>query len=290
MSDSLDRCPTGTGLDCSGSFIWAYNQIGAGWGDNSAQGLYNALYKVVGCTLVSMACWQIGDAVFLGTAHSPTEVYHVSMYLGNNQWGDCYNTGTGCVIHDVRNIASYVNDFVGVGRPSATYGWEQCDKGTPSEGTNSSGGLFGIDIWAPIRWLAQKVAEALTAAANLIIGAFVPSASDWAEINADLEVFYQREPIGTISDIAGFMTSIKEDVAGIDVEAPAGYTDVTPTGPYAAVMAPFSITAITNAGSNTLDMIADLIGPAVGVIKVLTTISCFLLLVYYIRSRFILTA
>jgi hypothetical protein len=284
-----ERCPTGSGLDCSGSFIYGYNRAGASLDDATAATLYGTFAAVPGCTLSSLAACATGDAFFLSSNGTGAGVYHVSMYLGGTSWGDCYNTGTGCRVWDIRGLSSYQSQLIGVGRPSATYGWEPCSVGPGGAAAAAPGGAGGGG-WGPFQWLADQVQAGFDGLLEGMKNLFIPTAADWAELELQMQGLYEHEPMGTINDLAGFLTEIRTGVAAVDVSGPSAYVDVEPTGPYAGVMAPFSITSITVAGANALNMVGDLLGPALVVIKVFSTIGCFMLLFYYIRGRFILTS
>ncbi len=69
-----------------------------------------------------------------------------------------------------------------------------------SDGNEDSG-------WNPMAWLWDKVR-----------GLLVPSETDWQEIGAELDKLTDREPIGTLKDVAQFAGSIK----GVVSTAPTG--------------------------------------------------------------------
>lgn len=264
------RCPTGEGLDCSGSFIWAYNEAGAGWPDANAQMLYDTLASVP-CTLADLSCWQVGDATFLGHGSDPDDVYHISMYVGGGLWADCYNTGTGCRVWDVRGLASYQSEFVGVGRPSLSSQWEPCNGTTEIVDAPDAGGGF----LNPMGWIW-----------NQFKGLLVPDGDDWQEITNALAPFWEREPMGTIHDVSVFLADMKADL-----DDPGGLTTLeVPSGPVgewsSLISSEFSISAIMFSGGVTLNLIADeLPGAALTMLRLISTGTIMFALYFYVRNR-----
>ncbi len=56
----------------------------------------------------------------------------------------------------------------------------------------------GASMWNPMAWLWDKLR-----------GVLVPSPGDWVEINAALQPLLDKEPIGTMRDVAGFLGGVK---------------------------------------------------------------------------------
>ncbi len=287
-----DKCPTGSGLDCSGSFIWAYNQAGAGWSDATAATLWTRFEPVPNCTLADISCMAVGDAVFLSSDGTAEGIYHIAMYLGGGLWGDCYNTGTGCQVWDVRNKAAYQTQFFGVGRPSARYGWEPCSSSTAVGG--GGGGLFGFDIWSPVRWLWDRISGGLTTLASTIINGvrdlLLPTPEDWALIRSELDRLAQREPMGTVRDLAAWIGSFRAALqAGpqqmVDAVAPEQQAAAGGSA-YAPLLRWLSPTGIVASGGAMLGRVADNMPAAVMLlIKSLTTCMIMMGLFVYIRAR-----
>jgi peptidoglycan DL-endopeptidase CwlO len=88
--------------DCSGLTMVAWGKAGVAM-PHSAQDQYDLTARVL------ISGLQPGDLVFFGT---PTDVYHVGMYVGNGNMVDAPETG-----QDVQIQPIYELNLLGGGRP-----------------------------------------------------------------------------------------------------------------------------------------------------------------------------
>ena len=97
-------------FDCSGLVWWAYAQAGVSIGSTTYTQSNNGVQ--IPCTLNQLqgadtTCWAQGDLIFL----QYTGGQHVAIYVGNGLFMDCYNSSTGCILHDVRQDTFYQSHF-----------------------------------------------------------------------------------------------------------------------------------------------------------------------------------
>jgi hypothetical protein len=120
-------------FDCSGLVYWAYQQAGieVGWttyqqvGDG--QRLDCGLDDVSGG---STTCWAPGDLAFAQYDGGQ----HVSIYVGNGLFMDCYNHATGCILHDISQSSFYQSYYWQSRRISSGCEGQAIDPGTPFTG------------------------------------------------------------------------------------------------------------------------------------------------------------
>jgi len=80
--------------DCSGLVMAAWEKAGVSF-PHSAQDQYDMTARV------SIASLQPGDLVFYGT---PTDVYHVGIYVGNGQMVDAPETGQDVMVQSIYEL------------------------------------------------------------------------------------------------------------------------------------------------------------------------------------------
>lgn len=262
-------CPSGYGLDCSAAVIWSWRQAGVNVPNATAQDLYNQLPHIP-CTLADLGaatasnsgagCWAIGDLIFL---QNSTGVYHVAGYAGGNLWTDCYNTQTGCQVWQITDKAEYASDFVGAARPSLAWGGGNCgDGGTVAGGAGGGSG----------------------AGTALGVGT--------GQIAAALQPFYNKEPVGTVLDLANYMQRVRLVVSNPDL-SPVAVNDPGPI-PGAPGLSVPSILAAVYAG---LDRLANMLqaaqyGPlnSLEFVQLVGDVACFFMAYRAIRGSVVLTA
>jgi hypothetical protein len=238
------RCPTGSGLDCSGMVIWGYREAGITVPDQTAQGLYDSLPHV-SCTIGDLrsatgdgaangTCWAVGDLVFLAPGGSSTAIYHVAAYAGGGLWNDCYNTSTGCQTWRIDTNSVYSSDFVGAARPSLAWGGGDCgDGGSVAGGGSGGGGVTGPGNTAPT--------------GDQIGGLLAP--------------FYGKEPIGTMLEVGQYVADLREiyrepDTSRALASGPGGAGVSGPLGPlYAGV----SVESVAVAFDGHVNRAADML-------------------------------
>lgn len=104
-------------FDCSGLIWWiATKKLGLSGFPTVA-----ATQAEVG-VILDGAPWTtalpVGALLFLSDANQGPGITHVSMYLGDGVAADCYNEGSGCLLHDVTKDSYYFNHWT-----YATYPW-----------------------------------------------------------------------------------------------------------------------------------------------------------------------
>jgi hypothetical protein len=293
-----NACPTGIGLDCSGSVIWSLQQAGFSLPDMTAAGLYN-YFPHVGCGLTDMGCKEIGDLLFF-VADVNGAPQHVATYVGGGSLGDCYNTGTGCVIHPIGSFTYENTTYIGAARPSSKSGFgAPCgDSGVAGGGSPGSSSGEGDD-WPPIQWLWDQMSGALNQlhtdlsglSSQIVSGltaAFVPSENDWQDLNTQMQPMYGAEPVGTIKDLTVFLGTMQRGLASADINAPIADTPLAWEGgssDWTSALRWVSIGSITSSAGNVVSMVGTKLGPLAGVIRLVSTVCCYLMLFSYIRSR-----
>ncbi len=151
------------------------------------------------------------------------------------------------------------------------------------DGPAGSSGSNGPSGWNPIGWLWDKIR-----------GLLIPSDSDWAEITAALEPLLNKEPIGTIRDVAGFMGDLKASVSGFGERANAITPDRTLDGDVWHMVSPGVILVYA---TDTMDDVTSTVqGVDFGGMSVLTLIQkandfvVFIGVVNYLRARVVFAA
>ncbi len=104
-------------FDCSGLIWWSYRQAGI-TEDADGRAMGGSTYTQIfngsrtECDLDDLdgrrtTCWAPGDLVFIRYPGGQ----HVSMYVGNGLFSDCYSQGIGCILHDISDNAFYRQYF-----------------------------------------------------------------------------------------------------------------------------------------------------------------------------------
>jgi hypothetical protein len=118
-------------FDCSGLVYWAYQQAGIDIGSSTHTQRYTGDY--VPCDLddlggSSTTCWAPGDLAFAQSSSGQ----HVSIYVGEGVFADCYNHQQDCVLHDISQDSYYQSHFWQARRPASGCESLTVDPGTPS--------------------------------------------------------------------------------------------------------------------------------------------------------------
>ncbi len=163
------------------------------------------------------------------------------------------------------------------GTPTATA--EPGADAAATDPANADGG------WGPIGWLWDRVR-----------GLLIPSDTDWQEIAAEFDKLTDKEPIGTIKDIAGFMGGLKFAMTTAATDLPicdSMAADQVRGTAYEGVFDGISAGCIIGKASETLGPIADGMSrmqfgviSALGMVKGTMSFGFFLGFVAYVRSRF----
>lgn len=191
-------------------FRWQDSQNYWLWGDTSGFG--HQLWKVVGGNFIQLkaATTQAVAGEKVWASWTPTEVK-----VGVNDatlftTGDTAFAGATSAGIRTRNSNQIFDNWGFAQNPdgsltASTPGTEG-DPGTDTPTAGSDG-----SVWNPIGWLADELK-----------GIFIPDADDWKEIAAALGELTDREPVGTIKDVAQFVDSQR-----VLVKAPTGVVAAT---------------------------------------------------------------
>lgn len=125
-------------FDCSGLVWWAYQQAGVDVGWTTHQQVNDG--QRLPCTLddldgSSTTCWAPGDLAFAQSL----DKQHVSIYISDGLFLDCYSHAVNCILHDISQDSFYQAQFWQARRIVAGCESLTIDPGQPTPG--SPGGL-----------------------------------------------------------------------------------------------------------------------------------------------------